>query len=465
MTTATRPAGRQDELRTFSVEQRGIEPIPREAKHGRPRELAWLWAAANIEFATVATGVLPGRLFGLAFGQAVLAIIVGNLLGALLLGWFSTYGVRFSLPQLMQSRSSFGIFGNSLPGLLNFVAGCSWFAVNTILGVFALERLAHWTLLECAIPLVAIQTLIAVYGHNMIKKVEARLWLVLAVIFGVVTVYAITRGHLSTPFNAKTAGASGFSGAFIDSVAIALAYMLGWLMFASDYTRYLPKTPSSKKRVFWCVFSSSFLSCVWLEIVGAALGTLAFVSSPTDLMAGILPHTVAIIALWGVIVGTITANVLNLYSGSLSVKVIPGLDRVPRWIVAAVAGVIGGFLTYYLGKNGFYLNYETFLFLLAYAILPWAAIVLVDVSSGRANVDRMYYHPSKLGAGLVCWLIAIGVSTLFMDQPSGTFVHYVGPIAAAHPGLGDITYYAGFVLAALLYFPVCRYAKRHRAVA
>ena len=434
---------------TSLVEKKDIGYIEPGERSGQVRHMFTTWWSANAEFATVATGVLGTFAFGLSFWQAALAILFGNILGALALAGLSVFGAKYHAPQLVQSRVGFGLYGNNVPALLNTVAGISWFAVNSVLGAFAMDRLFGIPLWISIVVLTAVQVVIALFGHDAIHKTEYALMWALTLIFGVACVYGFffSHAHLGGGFNPKVAGPLGFTGAFILMMSIALSYCLGWLAFASDYSRRLPDS-ASKRRVFVNVAAAMLITGVVLEMLGAALGTLKFIGSPTDLMSGVLPHAVAIITLVGVVVGTVTANALNLYSGTMSFKVlaIPGLHRVDRRVVVLASGVLGGLATYFLGRNDFYLHYQEFLFVLGYWVAPWFAIVLVDGLMGRINRYRMYDGTAKFAAGLVCWLVAIAVEIPFMNQQM-----FTGWIAKAHPTWGDITYYVGFVVAAVLY--------------
>ena len=63
-----------------AVEPGGSERVADIDRHGRPRNLFWTWTSPNMEFATIFVGVLAVEVFGLTFGQAVAAILVGNVL-------------------------------------------------------------------------------------------------------------------------------------------------------------------------------------------------------------------------------------------------------------------------------------------------------------------------------------------------------------------------------------------------
>src|SRR3954452_16775390 len=78
--------------KVVAVEPGGVEVIPQEERHGRPIQLLWTWASPNMEFATIAVGILSVLAFGLTFWQAVAALVLGSALGSLTLGLLSTWG-------------------------------------------------------------------------------------------------------------------------------------------------------------------------------------------------------------------------------------------------------------------------------------------------------------------------------------------------------------------------------------
>lgn len=65
------------------VEQHHVEVIPENERPGRPRDQFTLWFAANANVVNFTLGVLA-ILFGLNLFWALVAIVVGNVLGMLL---------------------------------------------------------------------------------------------------------------------------------------------------------------------------------------------------------------------------------------------------------------------------------------------------------------------------------------------------------------------------------------------
>jgi NCS1 family nucleobase:cation symporter-1 len=436
----------------LQVEPKGIEQVVEGERHGRPTSVFTLWIGANVEMATLVTGTLGVVVFGLSFWQAALAFVLGTVLGAALLGLLSTFGPRLGAPQLVISRRAFGFFGNFAPGILNIVAGIGWYAVNSVLGVFALAYLLGVPYWLGTVLMVVLQGLVAVYGHNLIHALERYLAVFLVLVFLAVSVYVA--GHMNVGLAASAHGA-GLSGGFLATVGVAFAYMAGWMAFASDYTRYLPSSMASG-RVFGAAFLGNVIGAGWPGLLGVALASMApklvgngtsTLTGPIGMVAQLLPHTLAVVLLVAVAVGTLTANVLNIYSAALSALVVNLPLR--RWQAAVGIGLLGGLLTL-LGRANFASNLESFLFVLAYWIAPWAAIIAIDqlvyAPRGDAHAQGLYDPRRGLGLGFVAWLVGVAASVPFFDQ-----MFYTGPFAKSHPGWGDVSYWVSLVVASLVY--------------
>ncbi len=103
-----------------AIETNDILPIPSGERHGKPWHLFTVWSSPNLEFATIFIGALA-IFAGLNVWQAILAVTLGNALAAVTHGWFSSWGPRHGVPQMVLSRSAFGLRGNIIanPSLWN----------------------------------------------------------------------------------------------------------------------------------------------------------------------------------------------------------------------------------------------------------------------------------------------------------------------------------------------------------
>ncbi len=436
--------------RIGAVEPGGVEFIPLGDRHGRPLDLLWTWISPNMEFATIFVGIIAVGLFGLSFGQAVLAIVVGTVLGAVSQGVLSARGPKHGVPQMVLSRASFGFWGNVLPAGLNSVtAGVGWFAVNSVSGAFALNTLTGMPTLLGLVIVVVAQVAIAFFGHNLVQAFERYAVVFLGIVFVVAAVWLLTKTHASTPGHAVPGG-------FLLTTGAAFGYAAGWNPYATDYTRYLPPNVSARATGLWAGLGV-FASCVLLEIVGAAaVSPLHMPGNPTAAITGLLPTWLGDLTLLAIVIGAISANVLNIYSGAMSfltlgVKLPLALRRA---LVAVVFGVIG-FLLAWSGLKDAGEKYENFLLIIAYWIGPWLGVVFTDqfLRRGRRVDTLLYAKWYQNWAGPIAMLAGIGVSIpLFSNQTD-----FTGEVAKNVPALGDITFLVGFVVAVLVYAALYRF--------
>jgi len=447
------------------VEPGGIERIPPEERHGSAVQLLWTWTSPNLEFATVYVGVLAVLIFGLSFWVAVVALVLGNALGSLTHGVLSSWGPRHGLPQMVLSRSAFGYWGNALPAGINAVmAGVGWFAVNSVSGALALAALTGWSAKLSLLIVVAVEVVVAFFGHNLVHAFERFAFPVLLVVFVLGAVAVFGKAHLGAA--ADPTGVGGFAG-FTLTFSAAFGYAAGWNPYATDYTRYLP-AGIGRARVGLMAGLGDFLSCTALMIIGAAAVTVGdkTTKNPTADFTGVMPHWIGNLVLLGIALGAVAANALNIYSGAMSflamgVKLPLALRRA---IVALGFGAVGLALAWH-GLKDAGESYEAFLLVIAYWIAPWLGVVLTDRllrlrslagigsidSVDEVVIDRGYVNLTGPIAMLLGMVLSIW---LFSDQTK-----YTGPMVTAHGSIGDLTLLVGFAVSALVYLLLVKILK------
>ncbi len=423
----------------LAVEPTGIEPVAGASRHGRARDLFGVWFSANAEIATWMVGVFIAALFGADLRSATLGIVIGTSLGFAILGVLATLGPRYGVPQMVASRLAFGKRGNTAPAALSFLAGAGWFTINTIFGAYALQTIAHLGYGVALGIMLALQIALAVYGFNLIGVFERACAVLLA--GGFVLLGAVTLPHASwVPSPAPLQG-------FMFAAALAFAYAMGWVPCASDYSRYLPRD-TNPRAIWWYAFAGCALPCIAIEVLGAAAVTASHVnlrtSVPTDAIAQLLGSgIVAKAVLLTVVLGTLTANCMNLYSGALAALVAFDL-RLSRARAALAVGALGAILALWGSHPSqtaeFYTN---FLLLLSYWTSPWAGVVLVDLwESGTSGRDPQRVPAWRPGA--LAWVLGVAASVPFWNQ-----AWFTGPFAHAFPQYGDLSYYVGLIVGAL----------------
>jgi NCS1 family nucleobase:cation symporter-1 len=407
-----------------------------------------------MEFATVFVGIIAVLFFGLSFGMALLAILLGNALASLFHGILTSWGPTHGLGQMALGRKAFGFWGNVLPGGLNAtLAGMGWVAVNSVSGALALSALTGWNPYLCLVIGVAIVLAIAVIGHNMIHLFERATFPLLTLIFVVGAVIVLAQ-------TGSVGGSDPMPGGFWIAVGACFGYSAGWNPFAADYARYLE--PSQSRSAGVSAALGLFVSSTLLMVAGAAavtaVGAAAWnFDNPVDSYVSLMPGWLGKLTLLAVFIGAISANALNLYSSGLSFATI-GISLPTHFARAAISLVVGlvGLAVALFGITHVE-TFENFLLVTAYWIGPWLGVVLTDRVLHKAEDERVYTSRAWVNwAGPVAMAVSAVVSiVLFSNQTA-----YVGPLPTAVPGIGDITFEVGFVLAAVLYAVLYRFSVR-----
>jgi nucleobase:cation symporter-1, NCS1 family len=432
------------------VEPHGIEHIGDNERHGKPYLQGTIWFAAQINFVTVLIGSLA-VVFGLGFWAAAITCVTANIAGALMNSAAVAMGPKLGMPQMPMSRAAFGYLGNYLPAFLASTLFVGYFATTNIVGAETVQQIWHganYTLFAIILGIIAI--VLTVYGYNLVHSVERYMSVILAIVFVILTITAFVHGI--GPSHVTTVHGKGFWEAVALEFMVIFSFTASWAPYASDFSRYLPASTPSRKPFGWS-FVGMLLGTTWMNLVGVYLGTLAN-------SGGILPSIRTIsggfadIAYVAIILGGLMVCVINAYSGALSGITwdIP-LKRVPAVVLIGLIGII---LSVAFGGAKFQASLEDFLFLVAYFVTPWLAIVIIDFwvlnrgGAGYPGFAEFYKRDGAFGAvrweGLLSFLIGVAVSVPFMAT-----VLYEGPIGKALGG-ADVSYGVSAIVAGVLYY-------------
>ncbi len=452
--------------RSDIVERRAIEHIPVTERHGRPNTLFTIWFASNAQITAVATGLLATVVFGLSLEWSIAAIVIGNLVGCLFMAYHSVQGPRLGMPQMIQSRAQFGMYGAALPILAVVLMYIGFFTSSAILGGEALARLLHvstdWGIVICD----AITLVMAWIGYNLIHRYDRWASVLFAAVFLAITVKMLTvprpayHGHADTAANILLA------------ISVFVSWQITWAPYVSDYSRYLPQGTSAA-RTFWYTYAGSAVGAIWFMIIGAFGGILAAAaisSNTAGYFAGLFPSVQWLILLTAVL-GIFAANVENLYgpflSGAAALSPSGRVGSAPVARLAAAAGVaVLGTLLAILASPHFLTDLSNFVLFLLYFMIPWTAINLTDyyiVRRGRYDIDDIFRADGRYGRvnwrGVGIYVLTIGVEIPFVNSSL-----YQGPIAKSLGG-ADISWIVGFVVAAAAYYAVTRRRQPERQAA
>jgi len=438
------------------VELSGIEPIPSASRHGRPRELGFLWAGAFLNYASLFTASLLTTYYGLGVWDGLAATALGTIAAAIVLGLLSNTGPRSGEPQIVFTRRIFGLRGSYLGAALTLFLAVGWFAVDCVIAAQAGAQLFGGgnRLLTFGLVLLiaAVSVLVAVYGHQTIKVLETYGAIVFTILS--VALFAVLAPQFHWVQGASAGGAD-YPGAFVLGFMTCFALVASWYPFASDYSRYLPADSRTGQVTIWPLLGVT-LPMLLLGLFGLLLPTIdAKLAANQGVLAVIGAHAPAAVSipfLVFVVVGEIWANYLDVYTAGL-VTLAMGI-RLQRWQTALGCGLLGAALAAYaVLVSDFHLAYEDFL-ILTYLWAPaWAAVVLLSffVFEGRARP-----LPALVAwlAGTASSLLFVNYDSLFSNLGSGAGFFNSGLIRGLHGA--DLSGLVSIGVAALVYWAALR---------
>lgn len=442
-----------------------ITPVPDEDKDATALDQFWIWAGANIAPINWVLGAL-GIVLGLGFWETVIVLAVGNAVGVTIFGAFVLMGQRTGVTQMVLTRSAFGRRGAYLPAFFQLVIATGWIAVNTWiildLSVALLERLGlpGTALAKIVLVLVimAVQVGLATLGFYAIRTFEKFTVPVTLVILVAMSIVAWTSGEINWGFAGEAEGAARWTAMSQVMTAIGIGWGITWLAYASDYSRFVPRTVPRMK-LFWAGALGQFVPVLWLGILGASIATTGTGADPAVIIVQTF-GALAVPVLLLVIHGPIATNILNVYS--MSVTALAMDIKVPRHVLALAVGVLATAFTTYLVFAGSVAEQLDFWLASVVAwVSPWAAIMLVHyyvIRRENIDIEALYQRPGESRVGDINWaamvslLVGLVMTWMFLY---GLVAPLQGPIARALNGL-DLSWLAGMLTAGLLYYVLYR---------
>ena len=375
-------------MQFFELELNGPNVISESERSGKARSLFWPWAGANVSLLALSYGSFFLG-FGISFRQATWAAIIGTVLSFLVVGISSLAGKRSNAPTMILSRAAFGVKGNIVPGALSYLIFVGWETVLVSLATLAtgtvFSRVGHIdhniALIIGFIVAVSLTVFGGVLGFATIMKIQK--WLTLITVLMTVIYIGLTVDQVN--WSAVTEIKDGSSQAFIGALIFGITGIgLGWVNAAADYSRYLPRTVSSKAVVGWTVLGASIVPII-LVIYGAALAgsskelSEAIAMDPIGALTSLLPTWFLIPFALVAVLGLVGGAILDLYSSGLTLVSI-GLP-VKRHIAASIDSLIMLAGTIYIVwfADNFFFPFQGFLITLGVPVATWSAIFVADV--------------------------------------------------------------------------------------
>ncbi|KAG5952652.1 hypothetical protein E4U53_000225 [Claviceps sorghi] len=448
---------------------------PEDKKHVSWSEeltMSLFWAGGSMNMISLATGFLGGQ-FGLSLQQAILAVVFGSVLGAAITASCAILGPATGLRQLSISRYSFGWWPNKLIALLNCIQQVCWSAVSCITGGLTLTAVSDGrvSLFLSVVVLAVISLLISFLGLKAILFCERYAWIAVFVIY--VILFARTGPYADN--NAPSVTGTSQSGALLNLIAILYGSSASWCVIASDYYVHYRANVSRVKvflmTTFGMAIPTSFSVVAGLVAASALNNQSSWRETYRDgglgyvLQDMLYPRGLAKFLLTLLVLSGINANVLSLYSASLSIQQLARpLALIPRfiWTLVTFACIMAMALG---GREQLNPLLENFLGLLGYWCTSYGVILLEEHfifrQSRFENYDLEGWNdPARLplglgaaaafGLGMVSWWM--GMNQTWFRGPLANLIGSTG---------GDVANQLTFVVTALGYVPARYLELRH----
>lgn len=357
----------------------GIPPVPPERRTLSGLDLGVLWGDLSLGLLVLLTGSLLVPSLGLP--QAVLAIVVGTLLGCIPLGLVGLAGAKEGVAGMVLFRPLLGARGSYLPSLLNIVQLVGWtgfefWAMTVIADQMSRRLFGHSSYWVWLAVVAAICTALALGGPVLV----VRRWLerfgawVLAGIAAWITATLLSSTDLAEIWRRSPTG--GFPGTFWLAVDLVIAMPVSWVPLVADYNRFARGSRSSAIGTY----TGYALGNVWFYGLGAVLVLAGRLTEPSPAGLGFAIASVGggWLVLLVLLAGETDEAFADIYSAAVSSQNLQA--RIPqRAAILAVAGA-GAAMAAWLGGRPFSAvgAYESFLFLLGSVFVPLFGVFIAD---------------------------------------------------------------------------------------
>src|SRR5215217_583686 len=379
----------------------GITPVPERLRVLGGLDTLLLWTNLGVSLLVL----VAASYFGLSLKQALLATILGALIGNAMLATAALIGADARVPTMVLQRAPLGQRGSYLATGLNVLQCLGWSIFELIViataasalseRVFDFEATWLWKLVFGALA-----TGMALLGpvgfvRRFVRKVG--IWVVAASI--VYLGYWILRhGDVGRLWDE---GGSG--GSFWLGVDLVIALTVSWIPLVADYTRF----STGRRAAFW----GTGLGYLLPTLFQFGFGSILVLSHPqidgpvavlTTVAAG---GTASVLALLALTVDETDEAFANVYSAAVSTQNV--LTRVPQRALVVGAAVIAT-----LGALAFDLTqYQQFLLLLGAFFVPLFGVLLADwlLAGAHYSADDVFrgppFRPGMMGAWLAGFLV------------------------------------------------------------
>jgi len=321
------------------------------------RDTLGLWGNLGVSLllpVAAAFVVLPGR----PLGVTLLAIAVGAVIGALLLGLTAAPAARERVPAMVLLRGLLGRRLSVAPTVVNLVQCVGWATFEIVIISEAASRALDAPRWPFVLLAGVLATAMAVRPLGAVRILSRyAVWVALAA-----TAYLFFR-VLSEPLPPV---AEGGASSFWTAVDVVIALPVSWFPLAGDYTRHSrdPRTAFTGAAVGYGLATLAFFTLGVLAL--SAYGAVGL-----DVIDALLAVPLGLLAVLLLVAVELDEVFANVYSTAVSSQNL--VARLDRRLLAVAVGTLATLLALTFDIA----SYEPFLFLIGSVFVPLAGVLAV----------------------------------------------------------------------------------------
>ena len=409
----------------------GITPVPERLRVLSGLDSALLWANLSVSLLVIVIGAL--LVPALSLRDAMLAIVVGAVVGNVLLSVAALIGADARVPGMVLLRAPLGRRGSYAPTVLNVAQNVGWSTFELIIIAAAAAALSEhlfgwkgtwlWTILFGVLS----------WGLGMLGPIGfvrryLRKFASWALLFAMayLTYWAVTKSHLHAFWAAP--GKGGFP-TFGQAIDLVIGSVVSWTPLAADYTRF----SRTRRGATLGAGFGYFVPTIWCIGLGILIVLARGVADAQSLPAAVAAAGgVAFLALLAITIDESEKAFADIYSTAVSIQnLVPRMSQ--KLLITIVAATATGLaLVLNLG------NYQNFLYLLGSFFVPLFGVLVADWLAAGAHYSEasIFNAPALRIPQLGAWLVGFCVyQWLSPVGPSW----WTNVVAHTHPGYVSFT--------------------------
>jgi putative hydroxymethylpyrimidine transporter CytX len=363
---------------------------------------ASLWLSLGVGLLVMQVGAYLVPALGTQ--SALLAIVVGSVLGAGLLAWTAKIGCDSGLSSAGLMHATYGSSFARLPVLLNIVQLVGWTTFELVVmrdGTMAIARqgggaMAHsWPMLATVLWGGMLLALVSGSMVTLVRKFIGRYGLPLVIASLIWLSWQFLDLAHAKGWDALWQRAGDGSMGVLPALDLVLAMPVSWLPLVADFSRH-GRNGNHALGGTWLGYA---VANIWCYALGVLVATVA---PSADLVAALLLAQGGLIAVGLILIDEADNAYGDVYSGSVASHSLAPRWSVRQWGVAVV--VLCTLLAMVLPMH----SLEPFLLMLSSVFVPLYGVILARLC-GRSDVPALVNARKVNPSAVLIWLAGVAM--------------------------------------------------------